>query len=178
MRGLDDRGGRRRRAVAPLLACGASAFAISCAGDCWSSTEPIGTPPALPTPTLHQRYVLTSLNGTPLPFTIAPGPPRVRLLADTLVFTGAGTPPARSGTYVEVRTIGTQQGSAAEVVTTTSSPARPWRRGATYAQLLLDGFVGVAEPGAEAQMQLGNASFPTQSSNLFSVRGSYTFEPR
>jgi hypothetical protein len=161
--------------VTPLLACAVSVLGISCAGDCWSSTEPIDGVPGAPTPTLRPRYVLTSVNGVALPFTISSGATRVRLLADTLVFTGAGTPPTETGTYVEVRTIGTTQGTGAEVVTRTTSPARPWRRGQLYAQLLLEEFVGLSTVGAQAQMQLGN---PALSSNLFAPGGSYTFEPR
>jgi hypothetical protein len=150
----------------------------ACVDDWWGSSTPVVEPPEMPTPVLRPRYVLTSVNGTALPFTITGGPTRVRLLADTLVFSGAGEPPAVSGTYVEVRTIGTTQGTGAEVVTTTTSPPKSWRRGTVYAQLLLAGFLGVSDAGAEAQMQLAGAGQPATFSNLFSVRGSYTFEPR
>jgi hypothetical protein len=170
---------RRRSAAAPLLACALSVAAVSCEGDCWgSSTGPID-PPDTPLPVLQPRYVLAGVNGSALPFVISAGPPRVRLIADTLVFTGAGTPPPVSGTYVEIRVVGTTPaGGGAEVVTRTTSPARVWRRGTTYGQLLLDEFVGIASSGAQVQMQLATALFPAGSSNLFGPLGSYTFEPR
>ena len=170
----DDRRARRR---APLVACALAVAALSCEGDCWPSTSPVDQPDA-PTPVLQPRYVLSGVNGSPVPY-VVPGSsaPRVRLIADTLLFTGAGTPPAVSGTYVEVRTVGTQQGTAAEVVTTTRSSPRTWRRGSSYAQLLLEGFEGVGS-ASTVTMQLSNVLAPTTTVPVFGPMGSYSFDPR
>jgi hypothetical protein len=169
--------GWRGRGRAPLFACAIAVFALSCEGDCWSSTSPVD-PPDTPLPVLQPRYVLAGVNGSTLPYTV-PGSsaPRVRLIADTLLFTGAATPPGESGTYVEARTVGTQQGTAAEVVTTTRSSPRVWRRGPAYAQLLLEGFEGIGS-ATTLTMQLANALAPTISVSAFGPMGSYTFDPR
>lgn len=171
---------RRARALGPLLVSGLAVGALSCDGLCSLGEGEVISGPVGPTPTLQPRYVLTSLNGTTLPYTIAPGVlPRVRLLADTLVFSGAGTPPATNGTYVEVRTIGTQQQAGGpEVVSTTTSSPRRWTRGTTYALLLLEELVGVNTGPAQAQMYLGNVTAPDASVQVFGPLGSYQFTPR
>lgn len=171
---------RRTRALLPLAACALSVAAISCVGDCWPNTSPRVDVPPGPTPLLAARYVATFVNGAALPYTIsgAAGGSRVRLLADTLLFTGAGTPPAASGTYVEIRVLGTTQGTGPEVVTATTSSARAWRRGTAYALLLLDDFAGLATAGAQASMYLANERSPSAPASVIGTNASFTFEPR
>jgi hypothetical protein len=162
------------RRAAAYVACVAVAAGLSCAGDCPPTTSPSNdtTPPL---PVLQQRYVLTQVNGQPLPYVISSGATTTRLVADTLTFTGAGSPPAASGTFTETRVVGTQQGAASETVARSSTDGT-WARATNYATLELTRFVGAGE-GAAAQMFLANASNPGGTAGVF-ARVSYTYTPR
>ena len=139
----------RARAALPALLCALGGGAISCFGDCWPTTSPPEPPPA--PPTLRPRYVLVRAGSQTLPAVLAEtGTVRVRLLADTLVFT-ITTPDTSRGTYTETVVIGTRDASGVETVSRTVSPTREWTR-PPNASLLLPAF------GAGGAVLQANAS--------------------
>jgi hypothetical protein len=118
-------GGRwRARALIPALLCAVGGGALSCFGDCPPNTEPVTPPPRAP---LRPRYVLVTAGGRAIPAVLAEGGGmRVRLLADTLLFT-IGADSTR-GTYTETVVLGVLDGSGAERVSRTVSPSGNWTR--------------------------------------------------
>ena len=174
----DVRRAAARRTAAQLV-CAIAAIGLSCDG---SVCPPITSSGAItpPSPVLQPRYVLADVGGVALPVTIASGGGvRVRLLADTLTFVGAGTPPDASGTYVETRVVGTQQGAAPEDVARVVSAPRSWRQSATYAALELTAFVGFDGAPGTATMYLGNSASAAGPALIVSAANvSHRFEPR
>ena len=158
------------RRVVPSLLCAIVAAGLSCQGDCPPSTTSTGT--AL---TVHARYVLARFGGQPLPATLADaGGIRVRLLADTLLFPGAGT--ASAGTYSEIVVLGTARGTAAETSARTTSSG-PWTR-VQRDQLSLGAFGGGSAGGTTATATLAELTTGAQLGVNTSDGRAYVFEAR
>jgi hypothetical protein len=115
----------RARAVLPALLCALAGGALSCFGDCLPTTEP---PPPSPPSTLRPRYVLVRAGNQPLPAVLAESSTlRVRLLADTLLFT-ITAPDTSRGTFTETVVLAVRDAAGVETVSRTVSAAREWTR--------------------------------------------------
>jgi hypothetical protein len=144
VRALDEHGGTRprwrARALIPALLAAIGGGSLSCFGDCWPNTTAPG--PIPPAPALRPRYVLVRAGNQSLPAVLAETPTlRVRLLADTLVFT-VGAADSTRGTYTETLVLGMRDASGVETPTRTVSAPREWTRPRGDGQITLAGFAG------------------------------------
>jgi hypothetical protein len=162
--------------VTPSIAATAACLSLAVAcGQGATSPGHLASPVAV----LQPRYVLTHVNGSAIPYVMVNDAQdgRVRLLGDTLRFSGFGPAPIDSGSYLETRVLGVQRPGGVETVTLLTLGTRRWLL-ADGGTLELSGFAGAANAVGTVTMRLGNADAPSDPVTVGAGLFLYTFVPR